>query len=86
MRAVLGPRLQSSSLTGLIGISVGAGFKGIGVGLGGGDVLVGPSFAALIVGTGVCGAEGCEGGEHADEHNSRMLHKIHMIFISCRIP
>ena len=54
---------------------MGVGIAGIGVGLGGGDVLVGPSFAALIVGSGVCDAGGGEGDEHAEEHSSTKLHK-----------
>jgi hypothetical protein len=54
------------------------GFNGIGVGLGGGDVLVGPSFAALIVGSSFCGVDGWDNEEHADEHSSMMLHKVRM--------
>ncbi len=54
------------------------GFKGISVGLGGGDVLVGPSFAALIVGSSDCGTVGCDSEEHADEPSRVMLHKAQM--------
>ncbi|MCJ7568600.1 MAG: hypothetical protein MUO58_13770, partial [Anaerolineales bacterium] len=61
-----------------MGIIVGVGFKGIGVGLGGGDVLVGPSLPALIVGSSVCDAVGCEFDEHADEQISTRLHKVRM--------
>jgi hypothetical protein len=61
-----------------MGIKVGVGFTGIGVGLGGGDVLVGPSLAALIVGSIVCDADGCEKGEHADKQSSMMPHKVQM--------
>lgn len=57
---------------------MGEGFNGIGVGLGGGDVLVGPSFAALIVGSSVCGTGGCDNEEHADEQSSAKLLKAQM--------
>ncbi len=65
---------------------MGAGFNGIGVGLGGGDVLVGPSFAALNVGTGVFGTGGWDNEEHADEPNRAMLDMVQMSFKNRRFP
>jgi len=52
------------------------GLTGIGVGLGSGDVLVGPSFAALIVGSNVCGEGDWDVEEHA-EHRSSTIQKVH---------
>ena len=65
---------------------MGVGFNGIGEGLGSGDVLVGPSFAALNEGTGVCGTGGCDDEEHADDPSRAMLDMVQMSFKNRRFP